>query len=273
MVKQLNKHLSYEYSKSTSKLSALTYRDFLIFRKKFCGVFIFRGRRTFSMKTYSYILFKLKKTLKIKAIPLTLFFIIMKKLCPFLTIGQKRIGNNIINVPALLFGNKKNVLLMNWVVRQFRDKSNIYGINRDDALKSLIDTFYNRGSPLKMKAQHNENVILTRINLRNEMANYGDGLSSKKSKINYKDHLQLREKLKKGDEWDQLIFKSAREEFLLKEVKRFNKHFNKKQVFEEYKKWKEVEKDFDYLKALNNSTKHVAKDNSFIKEYKKRFIR
>jgi len=72
MVKQLNKQLSYEFSKFNKKLSPLTYRDFFIFRKKFCGFFIFKGKRSFSLKIFNYILFNLKK--KKRKIHLNYFF-------------------------------------------------------------------------------------------------------------------------------------------------------------------------------------------------------
>src|SRR4051794_6309455 len=112
MLKQLNKHLSYDVSQFENKLHSLTYRDFLIFRKKFYGVFIFRGKKSFSIKILHYILLNLKK-LRRKFNPMKLFFIIVKRVSPFLTVGQKRYGRSVIKVPSLLFGNKKNVLLLN----------------------------------------------------------------------------------------------------------------------------------------------------------------
>jgi len=112
MLKQFNKQISFETSKSQNKLNPLTYRDFLIFRRKFFGMFVLRGKKSFSMKILHYILLNLKK-LKVKTNPMKLFFIIIRHVTPFLTVGQKKYGTNIINVPSLLFGNKKNVILLN----------------------------------------------------------------------------------------------------------------------------------------------------------------
>jgi len=176
MVKQLNKHLSYAYSSETKELTSLTFRDFLVFRKKLCGVFVFRGKKTFSIKSLNYILLRLKRMdRRKKQNPMGLFFVAMKRLTPFLTLSQNNIGKRVINVPSLLYGNKKNVLLLQWTTRQFRDKSNIYGINREDVLKSLMDTLHNKGTALKHKIDHNRNVLLTRINLKNEgLAGYDE---------------------------------------------------------------------------------------------------
>jgi ribosomal protein S7 len=112
MYKQFNKHLSYEVSKLKNKLNPFTYRDFLIFRRKFYGMFILRGKKSYSIKILHYILLNLKK-LRIKTNPMKLFFFIVKRVTPFLTLGQKKYGVNIITVPSLLFGNKKNVILLN----------------------------------------------------------------------------------------------------------------------------------------------------------------
>jgi ribosomal protein S7 len=113
MTKQFNKHISYEALRSKNKLNPLTYRDFLIFRKKFLGMFVLRGKKSFSMKILHYILLNLKKLKKTKMNPMKLFFIIIRNVTPFLTLGQKKFGTNIITVPSLLYGNKKNVILLN----------------------------------------------------------------------------------------------------------------------------------------------------------------
>ena len=114
MVKQLNKHLSYAYSDKTKELTSLTFRDFLVFRRKLCGTFVFKGKKTYSLKSLNYILYGLKRVKRFRRNdPMALFFIAVKRLTPFLTLSQNNIGRRIINVPSLLYGNKKNVLLLN----------------------------------------------------------------------------------------------------------------------------------------------------------------
>jgi len=281
MVKQLNKHLSYAYSEKTKELTSLTFRDFLIFRKKLCGVFIFKGKRTLSIKTLNYILFRIKLAYKgKKGNPMAIFFLAMKRLTPFLTLSQNNIGKRVINVPSLLYGNKKNILLLNWTARQFRDKSNIYGINKEDVLKSLLDTLNNRGTALRHKIDHNRNVLLTRINLKNEgLAGYdevvplGEGDEDEENVVRKEKKGQIKEPIIK-DEWDELNYLAARDEFLKDEVRRLNPELQRDdQVYEKLLEWKAVEPEYDYLLNLKDLLVEHKKRKEFVDTYKRKFVK
>jgi len=55
-----------------------------------------------------------------------------------------------------------------------RNKSNVFGVKKEDVLKNLTDIFRLRGSVLKLKEEHNNKVILTKINVKNEGISYSE---------------------------------------------------------------------------------------------------
>jgi len=211
--------------------------------------------------------------------PMGLFFVAMKRLTPFLTLSQNNIGKRVINVPSLLYGNKKNVLLLQWTTRQFRDKSNIYGINREDVLKSLMDTLHNKGTALKHKIDHNRNVLLTRINLKNEgLAGY-DEIEDEKIDDEEEGELLKKPTKKKNkqlikDEWDELNYFAARDEFLKDEVRRLNPELQRdEQVAEKLREWKAFEPEHDYVVNLEGLLKERNKRKEYVDTYKKKFVK
>jgi ribosomal protein S7 len=254
MIKQVGKHFSYDVSALENKLYSLTYRDFLIFRKKFYGIFIFRGKKSFSIKFLHYILLNLKK-LQRKVNPMQIFFIIAKRITPFLTIGQRKFGKNIIAVPSFFFGNKKNVLILRWIVRLMKNKSNIYGIKKEDVLKNLIDIYKFRGSVLKLKEEHNKKVRLTRINFKNEGINVNDFAVRK---------------------WDKEKFIQAKYDYWWEEIDRLNEdlQLSDDEIQDEIERWQMVEKDYKYIKRFDRSIERLKKKNEeFIYNYKKLFVK
>ena len=254
MIKQVGKHFSYDVSNIENKLYSLTYRDFLIFRKKFYGIFIFRGKKSFSIKILHYILLNLKK-LRRKFNPMTLFFIIAKRATPFLTIGQRKFGTNVIAIPSFFFGNKKSVLLLHWIVRLMRNKSNIYGIKREDVLKNLVDIYKFRGSVLKFKEEHNRKVRLTRINFKNEGIKISDFAVRK---------------------WEKEKFMQAKYDYWWQEIDRLNDdlQLSDEEIEEEVDRWKMVEKDYKYIRRFKRSIDRASKKNEeFIYNYKKLFVK
>ena len=254
MLKQLNKHISYEVSKSRSKLNPLTYRDFLIFRKKFLGMFVLRGRKSFSMKMLHYILLNLKR-LKVKTNPMKLFFLIIQRVTPFLTLGQKKYGINIITVPSLLFGNKKNVILLNWIFRKLRNKSNVFGVKKEDVLKNLTDIYKFKGSVLKLKEEHNNKVILTKINLKNEGISFSASAFKK---------------------WERENFINSKYDYWKQEIARLNEdlQWNEEEIDEEFLYWKEVEREYKFIKTTRKFIiKNSKKNEQYLRTYKKLFVK
>jgi ribosomal protein S7 len=258
MVKQLNSHISYESSYKIKKLNPLTYRDFLIFRKKFCGSFIFRGKKTFSIKFFHYIVWNLKKYIrrkKWKITPMKLFFLLIKQITPFLTLGYKKYERNVIAVPSLLFGNKKNVFLIKWIVKQAKNKSNIFGIKKEDVLKNILDILKKRGVALKLKEEHNNKIILTRINLKNE------GVSFSKGAIY---------------QWEKENYIESKYTYWRKEIERLNEElqYEDEEIDYELQRWKDFEKIYRYTNSVKNIRRRmIAKDDRFLYKYKKLFVK
>jgi|HubBroStandDraft_3_1064219.scaffolds.fasta_scaffold257104_1 hypothetical protein len=106
----------FQYS-NVGFLNNFTLREYFIFRKKFLGYFISKGNKTFAIKMFNFILNGLKKNkLKLSTNyknPNNIFYYILLKIAPFLTLELKKIKNSILDYPSLFFGNKKIVLLVN----------------------------------------------------------------------------------------------------------------------------------------------------------------
>jgi hypothetical protein len=55
-----------------------------------------------------------------------------------------------------------------------RNKSNVFGIKKEDVLKNLTDIYKLKGSVLKLKEEHNNKIILTKINIKNEGISFSE---------------------------------------------------------------------------------------------------
>jgi len=91
--------------KKRENFGNLTSKEFSIFLKKFCGTLIYKGKKSYSMRTFNYLFLNLKK--KFKKDPTTLFYTVANKLMPVFIIGQKQYLGNVTDVPVLARGNKK----------------------------------------------------------------------------------------------------------------------------------------------------------------------
>jgi len=60
---------------------------------------------------------------------------------PIFIIGQKQYRGNISDVPILARGNKKNLYMLNWLIRQLKNKSNIVGVKKARYFKSYFRFF------------------------------------------------------------------------------------------------------------------------------------
>jgi len=85
---------------------------------------------------------------------------------PVFIIGQKQYLGNVIDVPVLARGNKKNLYMLNWLIRQLRNKSNIMGVKKQDILKVIVDSLKLRSIALSSKKQHEENLQYVKHNLK-----------------------------------------------------------------------------------------------------------
>jgi len=107
--------------------------------KKFCGALVYKGKKSYSIRILNYLYLNLKK--KFKNDPTTLFYTVANKLMPVFIIGQKQYLGNVIDVPVLARGNKKNLYMLNWLIRQLRNKSNIMGVKKTRYFKGYCRFF------------------------------------------------------------------------------------------------------------------------------------
>jgi ribosomal protein S7 len=85
-------------------------KEFYNFLKKFVGSLIFKGNKTKAIKSFDEILYSLKKALKRE--PISIFYVIFKKLVPIFTIAYKRMGNRYQPVPKLANKSARVVLMI-----------------------------------------------------------------------------------------------------------------------------------------------------------------
>lgn len=137
--------------KSDKALYSLIIEDkeFYYFLKKFIGSLIFEGNKTRALKMYDEILYLLKKTLKKE--PLVILHSVFLKLVPVFSIAYKRVGNRYQPVPRFANKNVRIVLIINWLIRNIKGKSNIRGVKVNDIVKIIIDTYNNKGKALANK--------------------------------------------------------------------------------------------------------------------------
>jgi len=124
-------------------------KEFYLFLKKFIGSLIFRGNKSRAIKMYDEILYIIKKTLKEE--PMIILYYVFVKLIPIFSIAYKRIGTRYQPVPKLASKNVRVVLIIDWLIRSLKGKSNIKGVRVNDIAKVLIDTYNDKGKALANK--------------------------------------------------------------------------------------------------------------------------
>lgn len=183
-----------ELVKKENFIKPFSRNDFDSFLLKLYGNFIFRGKKSYSLKIYNYLLLNLKK--KLKKNPILIFMQLIKILIPFLILSKKTYKGKSLFVPMFANKNKKNILMINWLIKQFKGRSFKNGINKDDVLNILIETYKNKGSAVNLKKDHYIEALKNRRNIRTKFFYYK---LFKRRKI--------KEKINKLDNLEKLFFK------------------------------------------------------------------
>ena len=150
--------------------------EFYKFLKKFMGSLIFKGNKVRAMKSFDEILYNLKKNLKRK--PMDIFYTIFLRLVPIFSIAYKRMGNRYQPVPKLANKNVRVVLMIDWLIRGYKGKSNSRGVKVMDIIRILIDTYKGKGKALAQKKAFYRRALSGRHLLNN--------YRKKNSKLNFK---------------------------------------------------------------------------------------
>lgn len=143
-----------EYTKSGKYnfVLALKKNEFNFFLNKFYGSLITRGRKSFAIKQFNEILIQFKNRFKLD--PFIELHKSINNLLPILSSTRKKIGKIYHAVPSLAIGNRRFVIVINWIIRKQKGKVGVRGLNIKEVSKSLIDAIYNKGLLIKLKRQH-----------------------------------------------------------------------------------------------------------------------
>jgi len=153
-------------------------KEFFIFSKKFMGSLIFKGNKVKAVKSFDEVLYRLKKASKRGKDPFETFHSIFIRLVPIFSIAYKRMGNRYQPVPKLANRNVRSVLIIDWLIRSLKGKSNIRGVRIMDIIRALIDTYRGKGKPLALKRAFYRRSLSGRHLLNN--------YKRKNSKVNFK---------------------------------------------------------------------------------------
>lgn len=200
----------FSYIKRKENFANLTSREFATFLKKLCGTLVHRGKKSYSIRVYNYLLLNLKK--KFKKDPTILIYDVANKLMPVFVIGQKQYRGSITDVPVLARGNKKNLYMLNWLVRQLRNKSNIIGVKKQDILKIFADSVNHRSSALSSKKQHDENLQHVKHNLKRVLS-HKKLLKSWRQGIMHKERQKEEEANLGEEEEDKINYRESKKMF------------------------------------------------------------
>lgn len=140
-----------QYNKGKREfIVGLDINEFDEFLNKFYGNLIFRGKKKYSIKFVDFIFLKLKK--KFKADPLIKLYFIINNLTPLFNLSQKKVGRKKFQyIPSLAIGKRRYFLILDWLIRKQKNKTNILGLNVKDISSKLIDANYNKGELIRLK--------------------------------------------------------------------------------------------------------------------------
>jgi len=129
----------------------LKNNEFELFLSKFYGTLTSRGRKSFAIKLFNKILLNFKN--KFDKDPFIELYKATNNLVPLLTSTQKKIGKVYHSVPKLASGNRRFVIMLSWIIKKQKSKSNVLGIKIDDISRHLIDAVNNKGVLVNLKKQ------------------------------------------------------------------------------------------------------------------------
>lgn len=126
--------------------------EFEFFLSKFYGTLISKGKKGHAIKLFNKILVNFKN--KFKKDPFIELRKAIDNLIPILISTQKRIGKVYQAVPRLAIGNKRFVIMLSWIIKKQKGKTNVIGLKIDDVSKYLIDAVDNKGVLINLKKQN-----------------------------------------------------------------------------------------------------------------------
>lgn len=172
---------------------SLSLRDseFEFFLSKFYGSLISRGRKGYAIKLFNKILVNFKN--KFKKDPFIELRKAIDNLIPILMSTQKRVGKVYQAVPKLAVGNKRFVIMLSWIIKKQKGKSNVLGLKINDVSKHLIDAVDKKGVLINLKKQNLATALANKHLLYvNRRRSFFKWKRLKKKKMNRKFYYKLR---------------------------------------------------------------------------------
>jgi len=72
-------------------------------------------------------------------------------LLPYVGHMSKKIGRRVHIAPVFLKPNKRYVLMINWLIKSQKNKTNILGIKAKDVVNNIVNSFYKKGEAYKLR--------------------------------------------------------------------------------------------------------------------------
>lgn len=146
LLKQYTKTGEYKF------VLALKKNEFNYFLNKFYGSLISCGKKSLAIKMFNEFLINFKE--KFKSDPFIALHKAVNNLIPILSSTQKKMGKIYHAVPSLAVGKRRFVIMISWILKKQKNKTNVRGIGIKDVSRHLIDAVYKKGLLLKLKKQH-----------------------------------------------------------------------------------------------------------------------
>lgn len=157
-------------------------KEFFVFIRKFVGLLISKGNKSRAINMFDDILYFIKR--KLKKNPIVILYIVFQKLVPVFSISYKRVGNRYQPVPGLASKNMRIVLILTWLIRNLKGKSNIRGVRAVDIARIIIETYRDKGRALADKRSFYRKALSGRHLLStNKQKNKKFSLKKKKKQV------------------------------------------------------------------------------------------
>lgn len=137
----------------------LTRNEYSIFLRKFLGLILKHGKKNLAVKWFHKFLFILKKfRLRWKKIgSYRVLYNAVNKFIPYVVKGKIKYGKSgkrFSVVPLKIEGNRKYVMILNFLFRILKRKTNIFKVNKNDVVRNIKECLNGHGLGLKNKVSY-----------------------------------------------------------------------------------------------------------------------
>lgn len=134
---------------------ALQNREFISFLNRFKCSLISKGKKSIAFKMFNKILLNFKQ--RFGTSPIVELHKAINNILPLLSVSyRKKLGKNkgVHIFPALALGDRRFIIMLDWILRKQRGKDNVEGFNIDEVSVHLMDANINQGKLMRLKQQY-----------------------------------------------------------------------------------------------------------------------